>query len=242
MPAGRLSPACALLPLASSPHSPASSPEGAPLPRLSLIPRDERFFDLFNRAAENALEGARLLLDLLEHCEDIERKARHLKDVEHQGDEITHQVFDALHRTFVTPLDREDIGQLASALDDVIDWIEETARRIRLYRVSEITPLAQQFGRVLLEQAEQIALAVPLLEARKYGADLTKAIQEIHRLENEGDDLFAEALAGLYDGVAEVPDLVGAIRWGDIYQLLEEATDKSEHVAVVLRNIAVKHA
>src|ERR687883_912044 len=137
------------------------------LARLRLIPQDDRFFDLFNRSAANTLEGARLLHELLESFADVERRARHLKDIEHAGDEITHEVFRALNRTFVTPLDREDISHLASALDDVIDWIEEIARRIRLYRIDSPTPLSRQFSRVILEQAELIARAVPLLEERK---------------------------------------------------------------------------
>src|SRR5690349_15881595 len=115
------------------------------LARLRLIPQDDRFFDLFNRAAENTLEGARVLHDLLNNYADVDRKARHLKDIEHTGDEITHEVFGALHRTFVTPLDREDISNLASSLDDVIDWIEEVGRRIRLYRIDKPTPIACQF-------------------------------------------------------------------------------------------------
>ena len=210
--------------------------------RLRLIPQEERFFDLFNRGAENNLEAARLLVDLLQHPEDIDRKARHLKDVEHRGDELTHQVFEALNRTFVTPLDREDIGALAAALDDVIDWIEETARRIRLYRISEITALAKQFGRIILDQTEQIAKAIPLLDSGKNAAELERSLHEIHRLENEGDDLLADAVATLYDDVTEVPQLIRAMRWGDVYQLLEDATDKCEHVATVMRNIVVKKA
>ena len=212
------------------------------LARLRLIPQDDRFFDVFNRSADNTLEGARLLHDLLESYVDVDRKARHLKDIEHTGDEITHEVFRALHRTFVTPLDREDISTLASALDDVIDWIEEAARRIRLYKIDEPTPLARQFGKVILEQCEEIARAVPLLETPRHADELQKATQEIHRLENEGDDLLAEAVASLYDGVTEVPQLIRAMRWGDIYQLLEDTTDKAEQVAVALSNIALKHA
>jgi predicted phosphate transport protein (TIGR00153 family) len=212
------------------------------LARLRLIPQDDRFFDLFNRSAENTLEGARLLHDLLETCVDIDRKARHLKDIEHTGDEITHEVFRALNRTFVTPLDREDISHLASALDDVIDWIEESGRRIRLYKIAEPTPLARSFGKVILEQSEQIARAVPLLEERRNADALQRATQEIHRLENEADDLLAEAVATLYDGVTEVPQLINAMRWNDVYQLLEDTTDKAEEVATVLSNIALKHA
>ena len=212
------------------------------LARLRLIPQDDRFFDLFNRSAENTLEGARLLHDLLESYVDVERKARHLKDIEHTGDEITHEVFRALNRTFVTPLDREDISHLASALDDVIDWIEETSRYIRLAKIDTPTPLAKQFGKVILEQCEQIARAVPLLEDRRNAETLQRATQEIHRLENEGDDLLADAVASLYDGVTEVPQLINAMRWGDIYQLLEDTTDKAEQVATALSNIALKNA
>jgi uncharacterized protein len=210
------------------------------LSRFRLIPQEERFFDWFNRAAQNNLEAAQLLLDLLEHYEDVERKARHLKDIEHRGDELTHQVFAALNRTFVTPMDREDIGALASALDDVIDWIEEAARRLGLYQVPETTPIARQFGRIILEQNEQIARALPLLDSGKDADQLERATHEIHRLENEGDDLLAEAVAKLYDGVTEIPALIHAIRWGDIYQLLEDTTDKCEYVATVVRNIVVK--
>jgi predicted phosphate transport protein (TIGR00153 family) len=212
------------------------------LARLRLIPQDERFFDLFNRGAANTLEGARILHDLLTNFVDVERKARHLKDIEHTGDEITHEVFGALHRTFVTPIDREDISNLASALDDVIDWIEEVARRLNLYRIDQPTPIARQFARVILEQVEQIARAVPLLEHRDQAETLNSATQEIHRLENEADDLLADAIATLYDGVTEVPQLIIAMRWNDLYQLMEDATDKAEAVATALSNIALKNA
>jgi predicted phosphate transport protein (TIGR00153 family) len=212
------------------------------LNRFRLIPQDERFFDLFNRSASNNLEGARLLYELVTNFVDVERKARHIKDVEHTGDEITHEVFRALNRTFVTPIDREDISNLASSLDDVIDWTEEVARRLNLYRIDRPTPIAQRFARVILEQSEQIARAVPLLEQRKAVEALEAAPQDIHRLENEADDLLADAIATLYDGVTEVPQLITAMRWNDLYQLFEDATDKAEHVATVLSNIALKNA
>jgi predicted phosphate transport protein (TIGR00153 family) len=212
------------------------------LARLRLIPQDDRFFDLFNRSAENTLEGAQILHDLLTNYVEVERKARHLKDIEHTGDEITHEVFRALNRTFVTPLDREDISHLASALDDVIDWIEEIARRVRLYRIDQPTPIACQFSKVILEQAEQIARAVPMLAHRRSAGALERSTQEIHRLENEADDLLAEAVATLYDGVTEVPQLIKAMRWDDLYQLLEDTTDKAEGVATALSNIALKNA
>jgi uncharacterized protein len=210
--------------------------------RLRLIPRDERFFDLFNRSASNTLEGAHVLYDLVTNFVEVERKARHLKDIEHTGDEITHEVFRALNRTFVTPIDREDISNLASSLDDVIDWIEEIGRRMFLYRVDQPTQIARQFAKVILEQTEQVARAVPLLEDRRQAETLDRAAQEIHRLENEADDLLAEAIATLYDGVTEVPQLIQAMRWNDLYQLFEDTTDKGENVATVLSNISLKNA
>jgi predicted phosphate transport protein (TIGR00153 family) len=212
------------------------------LARFRLIPQDERFFDLFNRSAENNLEGARVLNELLVTYVEVDRKARHLKDIEHTGDEITHEVFRALNRTFVTPLDREDISHLATALDDVIDWMEEVGRRIRLYRIDRPTPIACQFSKLILEQNEQIARAVPLLAQRRSADALYRSTQEIHRLENEADDLLAEAVATLYDGVTEVPQLIKAMRWDDLYQLLEDTTDKAEGVATALSNIALNNA
>src|SRR6202022_2514639 len=212
------------------------------LARLRLIPQDERFFELFTRIGTNTLEGARVLYEMLTNFVDVERKARHLKDIEHTGDQMTHEVFGALNRTFVTPIDREDISNLASALDDVIDWIEEVGRRIFLYRIDQPTLIARQFAKVILEQTEQIARAVPLLEDRRQVEALRRATHEIHRLEKEADDPLAEAVATLYDGVTEVPQLIKAMRWNDLYQLLEDATDKAETVATVLSNIALKNA
>jgi len=213
------------------------------LRRLRLIPRDERFFDLFAQAAANNLAGAEALLDLLERCEDVEGKADRLKALEHRGDELTRQLLQALARTFVTPLDREDIGQLAAALDDVMDWTEEVARRLRIYRVRETTDLARRLGRVLVDQCRALQQAVPLLEdLRHRGAAIEAAAEAVHRLENEADDLAVAALGGLFDGATDVPALVERIRWGDLYETLEEATDKAATVADVLLNIHIKHA
>ncbi len=207
-----------------------------------FVPRNEQFFTLFQEEARNVVAAAQSLLDLLEHFVEVERKVRRLRDLEQRGDELTHHLFAALNRTFVTPLDREDISHLASALDDVIDWIEETSRYIRLAKIDSPTPLARRFGKVILEQCEQIARAVPLLEDRRSAETLQRATQEIHRLENEADDLLAEGIAGIYDGVTEVPQLIRAMRLNDLYQLLEDATDKVEQAAVAVQNIAMKNA
>ena len=206
-----------------------------------LIPRTGRFFEQFQRSADLNQQGALLLLDMLESWTDLERKARQLKDLEHSADENTHQIFRDLNQTFVTPLDREDMSELASALDDVIDFAEDAAQRIRLYRLEGTTALAKQLARVLVDQTAQLQRAVPLIENTRNAEKLEEVTREIHRLENEGDDLFAEAVSHLYDGVSDVPGMIRATRWGDLYQVLESSTDKAEHVAVVLNNIALKH-
>src|SRR5207253_1229234 len=121
-------------------------------------------------------------------------------------------------------------------------WIEHVAHRVSLYRPAEVTPRARVFGHVILTQAEQIARAVPMLEDKRNAEALQRTTLEIHRLENEGDDLLSESVATLYDGATAVPQLIQAIRWGDLYQLMEETTDKAEIVAIALRNIALKHA
>src|SRR6266705_5430194 len=129
-----------------------------------FLPRDEHFFDYFHKAAGNAAEVAQALRDLLDHYVEVERKARRVRDLEHRGDEITHQIFNALNRTFVTPLDREDIAELAGRLDDFVDAIEEATRRIWLYRIDEPTEHARLLARIISDQAALFPTAVPLLE------------------------------------------------------------------------------
>lgn len=212
------------------------------LGRIRLLPQDERFFELFGRGAQTGVDGARLLLDLLEHYQDVDRKTRRIRDLERSGMEITNDIVRALNRTFITPLDREDINALASAMSDLLDWIEECARRMRLYKIRRTPKLAQQMGHIILEQAEQIATAVTLVGRRDFGPELQQALDEVRRLEDEADDMLGEAVAGLYDGVADVPALVAAMRLEGIYNFLEETTDKAQNVAGVLQTISIKHS
>jgi uncharacterized protein len=208
-----------------------------------FLPKDEQFFGHFTDAATNALATARLLAEVIEPGPETERKVRRLRELEHQGDEITHRVYQALNSTFVTPLDREDIRALAAGLDDFVDDLEESGKRIMLYRLGAPTEPARLFARILVEQAEQIAGAMPHLEqAAKRSTGLRTAILELHRAENEADDALNDALAGLYDGITEVPALITAIRWGEIYGLLEDATDRAEGIANTLEGILIKYA
>jgi predicted phosphate transport protein (TIGR00153 family) len=207
-----------------------------------LLPRDERFVALFQDAAKNVAEAAAALSALLNDLTHVETGARRIEELEHVGDRLTHQIFDALNRAFVTPFDRQDIAELASALDDVIDDAEEAARRLCTYRIERPSALAVQLTDVLLEQCHIIEQAIPLLDGLRDVARLQEHIIALHRLENDADELLNQALGGLYKGVREVPELIAAIQWGDIYSILERATDRAEAVAVVLETIVVKHS
>ena len=208
-----------------------------------FLPRDEQFFDHFRDAAQNAADVAAVLAEVVEQGEDRDRKVRRLRDLEHRGDEITHRVFQALNSTFVTPLDRDDIEGLASDLDNFVDLMEEVGQRLQLYRLTGRSAPARLFVRILGEQAQLLAGGVALLEqAGKHGPELLRRAVEIHRLENEADDALHQALATLYDGVTEVPALIEAMRWGELYGLLEDATDQAEDVANRLEGIVAKHA
>jgi len=207
-----------------------------------LLPQDARFFEYFRAAASNVVEAAQLLLDLFQRYEDVERQTRRIRDMEHRGDEITHQLYSALNSTFVTPLDREDIRDLAGKLDDFVDYVEEVARRLRLYRIDQPTELARLLARIICDQAVVIEQAVALLEHERNSETLMRHIVEINRLEDEGDDALDRALAGLYEDASDVTSLVKAIRWGELYALLEESTDRGEAVANTLEGIRTKYA
>jgi predicted phosphate transport protein (TIGR00153 family) len=208
-----------------------------------FLPRDEQFFNHFRDAAENAAETARLLAEVIENGTEPERKVRRLRDLEQHGDEISHRIFSALNSTFVTPLDRDDIRGLTTALDDFVDDLEEAGKRLWLYRLGAPTEPARLFARLLKEQGDTILRAVPLLEHTGTNAqELRRCVLELHRLENEGDDALSVALAALYDGATEIPALICALRWGEIYQLLEDASDRGEDVADTLEGILLKYA
>jgi uncharacterized protein len=207
-----------------------------------FLPRDEQFFDQFEDAGVNAAEVTAVLARVVANGADREREIRLLRDLEHRGDEITHRIFSALNSTFVTPLDREDIRELAVKFDDLVDDAEEAGKRLGLYRLAESTEPARLLARILQEQAEGLAKAVALLgNIGKNGDQIRRYVVEIHRLENEADDVLNEALAVLYDDASDIPTLVNRMRWGELYGLLEDATDRAEDVADVLEGIYLKH-
>jgi predicted phosphate transport protein (TIGR00153 family) len=204
--------------------------------RLRLIPRDIRFFDLFAEDAANVLGGARLLEAMLRSYDVIERRAGEIRDAEHRGDEMSHDIGHRLESTFVTPFDREDIHALISGLDDVLDYIEEVADTFVLYRIKAPTPVAIQQASIIVRQCEQLHEALGHLRGF---SGLEKYWIEVHRLENEGDALARGAIAGLFEGGQ---DAVEIIKWKEIYNLLESTIDKCEDVANIIERIVVKHA
>ncbi|MDP9385740.1 MAG: DUF47 family protein [Actinomycetota bacterium] len=206
--------------------------------RLSQIfaPKEREFYDLFEEAGSNVVLAAELLDRMLREWPESASLSREILIAEQDGDRITHDIIQRLNQTFVTPLDREDILALASALDDIVDFIEEVADFMGLYRIEAPMDQALQLAAVLLQGSRQVAQALPRL--RNLG-DISHFTVEIHRLENEGDRITREALASLFErGI----DPMMVIRWKDIFDRLEEAIDATEAVANVLQNVVIKNA
>ena len=209
------------------------------LVRLSSViaPRDREFFDLFEEAAGNILRAADLLDRMLGVFPDRGGDlARDILICEQEGDRITHDIIRRLNETFVTPIDREDIYELASALDDIVDFTEEVADYLGLYKIEAPMEQAQRLAHVLLECARQIAEAMPRLRGFK---DISHYTVEINRLENDGDRISREAVASLFDNGI---DPMVVIRWKDIYERLEAAIDSTERVANLLEGITIKNS
>jgi predicted phosphate transport protein (TIGR00153 family) len=202
--------------------------------RLRLVPREESFFDLFEDMARKVHEGAEELLDLLKNYTDLDRKAGRVLDIEHEGDEITHEVIRRLNTTFITPFDREDIHRLASSLDDVLDHIEAVAEYLQLHRIEE--PLKQMIAlaETLTQAARITAESMPRLRRMK---DLENYWIEINRLENEGDRYYRRTIAELFSGDYRAMDV---LKWKDICEEIEQAIDRLEDVANTVESIVLK--
>jgi predicted phosphate transport protein (TIGR00153 family) len=201
-----------------------------------IAPRDREFFDLFEEAGGNILRAAALLEDMLRDWPDHADLARDILICEQEGDRITHDIIRRLNETFVTPIDREDIYALASALDDIVDFTEEVADYLGLYNIEAPMEQSQQLAHVLHQSARQIAQAMPRLRGFK---DISHYTVEINRLENDGDRITREAMASLFENGI---DPMVVIRWKDLYERLEEAIDATEHVANILEGIVIKNS
>jgi uncharacterized protein len=206
--------------------------------RLSSViaPREREFFDLFEEAGGNIRRAAALLEEMLRDYPDRSELAREILICEQEGDRITHDIIQRLNQTFVTPIDREDILALASSLDDVVDFTEEVADYLGLYRIEAPMEQAQALATVLHQASRQIAEALPRLRGFK---DISHYTVEINRLENDGDRIVREAVASLFDNGI---DPMVVIRWKDIFEKLEDAIDATEHVANIIEGIALKNS
>lgn len=205
------------------------------MPRFRLVPQNRAFYELFDRAAANLVETAELLVELLEHYPDRSQLVARIKDREHVGDDVTHEIVLMLNKTFVTPIDREDVYDLASALDDICDLMDQVADELSLYRVESVQPAAVEQARVVRRAVVILAEAIAALDGLRDIGDLLVAI---HTLEDEGDRIVRDAVAGLF---ANGLDPLVVIRWKDIYQDLEQAIDGCERAAHVLESVYLKN-
>ena len=209
------------------------------MPRLGdlFAPRDRAYFELFEEAGRNVMLAADLLEQLLVNYPDSRELAGQILECEHEGDRITHDIIDRLNHTFVTPIDREDILALASALDDIVDYAEEVADYMGLYKIEAPMDQAISLARVLNAACRAIGQAIPML--RGFKPEISEHTVEVNRLENEGDRLTREAVASLFD--ARIDPMV-VIRWKDLFERLEAAIDSTEHVADILYGIVIKNS
>ena len=209
------------------------------MPRFSFVPREEKFFDLFVDSARNMVKAARGLKDLLDDWNNIGVKVAEITELEHEGDSITHQIAALLHRTFVTPFDREDIALLSHTMDDITDFIHAAADAIFIYKVDSPTERAKELAETIVQAALEVERAVVLLRRR---SDLKKIMEhcvELNRLENRADKIYRSALGELFE---DDKDTAYIIKWREIYEHMESATDRCEDVANVLEGVALKHA
>jgi predicted phosphate transport protein (TIGR00153 family) len=206
--------------------------------RLSqvFVPNDREFFDLFEEASTNIVRAADLLDQMLRAFPERAELSRDILVCEQEGDRITHDIIHRLNQTFVTPIDREDIYELASGLDDIVDFTEEVADYMGLYKIEAPMEQAQRLAHILLQATRQIAEAMPRMRAFK---DISHYTVEIHRLENDGDRETREAMASLFDNGI---DPMVVIRWKDIFERLESAIDATERAANILEGIVIKNS
>lgn len=207
--------------------------------RFSLFPKNERFFDLFEESARNFVRAADLLKELMDRCEDVEEMVRQITELEHHGDNITHRIMAELHGTFVTPIDREDIAQLAQRMDDVMDFIDAAAMRMMLYDIDKPTERAKEMADVLVRVTSEVGKAIPRLRRRSELSHMREHCIEINRLENEADDVRRAALAELFRDKVELAEV---IKWREIYEHMEDAVDRCEDIADILEGVMIKRA
>jgi hypothetical protein len=209
------------------------------VPRFPFLPISERFYDLLHASAQNLVEAGEVLADLMEHYQNVEMKTDRIRELEHKGDGITHEIMSLLHKTFVTPIEREDIARLAERMDDVMDHIEEATAAMKIYRVSGPTPHVVEMADVVRLMTIKVGEVISKLRDRRHLRDILPYCVELNRLENVADDLLRTAMADLFQNETTASEI---IKWRDIYRQLEAATDRCEDIANALEGIVLRHA
>jgi len=207
--------------------------------KLPFMPHEERFFDLFEESADNMVKAAEILKDLIYSWDDVGEKLAEITELEHQGDRITHRIMEQVHRTFITPFDREDIALLAHSLDDVTDFIHAAADAMFIYKVDRPTQTARELSDIIVLAASEVGKSLPYLRHRGRLKSVLEQCVELNRLENEADKIFRSAMGELFDNTSDIAEI---IKWREIYEHMESATDRCEDVANVLEGVALKHA
>ena len=207
--------------------------------KFPFLPRENRFFELFEESAQNMVKASQVLKEMLNTWEFVGERVAEITELEHVGDTITHQIMAQLNRTFVTPFDREDIALLAHTLDDVTDFIHAAADAMLIYKVEGPTRRAKELSEIIIQAASEVERAIPHLRRRVELKQIPRYCVEINRLENMADRVFRAAMAELFD---DTVDIAQVIKWREIYEHLEAATDRCEDVADVLEGVALKHA
>jgi predicted phosphate transport protein (TIGR00153 family) len=207
--------------------------------RLPFVPKETRFFALYEESAKNIVDASRALKEMIDSWQFIDSRAAEITEMEHKGDTITHQIISLLHRTFVTPFDREDIAQLARTLDDIMDFIHAAADAMYIYKIKEPTERSKELADIIVQGADEVYKAVSWLKKRSQLKMVQESCVEINRLENMADRVYRAGMAELFENTEDITKI---IKWREIYSHLESATDRCEDVANVLEGVALKHA
>lgn len=206
--------------------------------RISLMPREHKFFDLFEESAKNTTKAAKDLKEMIDTWQFIDSRMAEITELEHQGDSITHEIISLLHRTFVTPFDREDIAELAHTLDDIMDFIHAAADAMFIYKIDKPTQRAKELVDVIVQGAVEVEKAVAGLRHKNEFKQMLERCVEINRLENMADRIYRAAIGELFENTS---DMAQIIKWREIYEHMESATDRAEDVANVLEGVALKN-
>jgi predicted phosphate transport protein (TIGR00153 family) len=207
--------------------------------RLPFVPKEQKFSELFEESAQNIVKAAQALKEMLDTWQFIDSRVAEITELEHRGDTITHQVISLLHRTFVTPFDREDIALLAHTMDDIIDFIHAASDAMFIYKIERPTERSKELADIIVQGATEVEMAVHGLRRRSELRNIVERCVEINRLENMADRIYRAAMAELFDNTMDITQL---IKWREIYEHMEAATDRCEDVANVLEGVALKHA